>query len=115
MLTDDPLMEARALVLRDLEATGSATPQAVSMLEESVSSRRWWVSHWAEGAAYVVGLVATDVQDAMLDATLRWPICPVCDDDVAHTLHIEPELGDDPHWVCGESAAVVAAVGELTR
>ena len=61
---DDPLLAARALVLHDLAARGLAQPAVVSMLEKSLSERRWWLSQWPEGAAYVLGLVAQDVQDA---------------------------------------------------
>lgn len=113
-LPDDPLLAARALVLHDLTARGLAQPAVVSMLEEALSERRWWVSQWQEGAAYVSGLVAQDVQDAVLDAVGRWPRCTACDHLTEHALQVAPELGVDPHWVCEESGIVVAPLGRLT-
>jgi hypothetical protein len=63
--SDDALLVARALVLHDLEATRAVNPESVSALEEAVTTRRWWASQWEEGKAYVAGLVAQDVQDAL--------------------------------------------------
>lgn len=113
-LPDDPLLAARALVLHDLAARGLAEPVVVSMLETSLSERRWWLSQWQEGAAYVCGLVAQDVQDAVQDAIGRWPRCTACDSLTEHALHVAPELGADPHWVCEEAGIVVAPLGRLT-
>ncbi|MFC7218741.1 hypothetical protein ACFQLX_11255 [Streptomyces polyrhachis] len=107
---------ARALVLADLGAADLAGADAVSMLEESVAHRRWWVEQWPEGVAYVTGLVAQDVKEAVQDKHGRWPLCPVCtdtDDEGPHALEVEPELGADPHWVCGETGTSVAPVGRL--
>ena len=59
-------LAARALVLADLEARQLATPTAVSALEDAVASRRWWAEQWPEGEVYVAGLVAQDVQDAVV-------------------------------------------------
>jgi hypothetical protein len=110
----DTAMQARALVLRDLEATGVADPDVVSLLEDAVSQRRWWAQEWPEGATYVAGLVAQDVQDALLDRAGRWPLCPTCDDP--HALYVHPEIGGpDPHWVCEHSGRVVAPLGGLRR
>ena len=111
---DDPLLAARALVLHDLAARGLAQPAVVSMLERSLSERRWWLSQWPGGAAYVLGLVAQDVQDAVQDTIGRWPRCSSCDSLNEHDLRITPELGDDPQWVCENSGIIVAAVGRLT-
>ncbi|KAA1422893.1 hypothetical protein FE697_012165 [Mumia zhuanghuii] len=107
------LLEARARVLHDLDACRMADAAAVSVLEAALSQRGWWVSQWPDGAPYVVGLVAQDVQDALLDAGSRWPRCRACGEDAEHTLGVEPELGDDPHWVCTESGLEVARLGAL--
>lgn len=110
----DQLLSARAVVMRDLEATGVASAETVSLLEDAVSERRWWAEQWPAGEPYVGGLVAQDVQDALLMRVGRWPVCPRCEDAV-HALHIHPELGGpDPVWVCEESGAVVAALGQLS-
>jgi hypothetical protein len=112
----DALMAARALVLHDLEVTGAANPDSVSLLESSVSTRRWWASQWEEGQAYVAGLVAQDVQDALLDHVGRWPLCRACDELDPHALYIHPELGGpDPTWVCENSGIAVAPLGKLSR
>jgi hypothetical protein len=108
-----PLFEARARVLADLEARRSATPVAVSFLEDAISSRTWWAEQWPEGVQYVAGLVAHDVQDALFEATERWPLCLSCGGPV-HSLYIQPDLGGpDPVWVCEESGDVVAPLGGL--
>ena len=62
---------------------------------------------------FVLGLVAQDVQDALLEKYGRWPLCPVCEDD-PHALEVEPELGAEPHWVCAKAAVIVAPVGALS-
>ena len=89
---DDPLLAARARVLRDLEATGAASPASVSALEAAVIDRRWWVSQWESGERFAAGLVAQDVQDALLEDVGRWPLCPLCD-HATHALYIHPESG----------------------
>jgi hypothetical protein len=112
----DPSLQARALVLRDLEATGVAGPDVVSLLEEAVSQRRWWAEEWPEGSVYVAGLVAQDVQDALLDRVGRWPLCPECDDHDPHALYVHPEIGGpDPTWVCERAGCRVAPLGWLAR
>jgi hypothetical protein len=112
--SDDALMTARALVLHDLEATRAADPQTVSVLEEAVTTRRWWTSQWEEGRQYVAGLIAQDVQDALLDRVGRWPLCRACDQLDPHALYIHPELGGpDPTWVCETSGIQVAPLGRL--
>lgn len=108
-------LAARARVLADLSAGGRASAGLVSVLEDAVESRRWWAEQWPEGAMYVAGLVAQDVQDAALDAGVRWPVCPVCDGAAEHALHIQPDLGGpDPVWVCEESGRRVAELGRLS-
>lgn len=112
----DPSLQARALVLHDLEATGVADPDVVSLLEDAVSQRRWWAQEWPEGAEFVAGLVAQDVQDALLDRVGRWPLCDRCDDDDPHSLHVHPEIGGpDPRWLCERSGTEVAPLGRLRR
>ncbi len=109
-------MAARALVLHDLEVTGMADVDNVSTLEAAVSTRRWWAEQWSEGAVYVAGLVAQDVQDALLERVGRWPLCRACDQTDPHALYIHPELGGpDPTWVCETSGIKVAPLGMLAR
>ncbi|MFF3158556.1 hypothetical protein [Streptomyces sp. NPDC057910] len=112
---EQALHAARALVLADLAARDVAHADVVSMVEDAVTHRRWWVEQWPEGTEYVAGLVAQDVQDALLERYGRWPLCPVCDAGDPHALDVEPELGPDPHWVCGKAGVVVASVGALGR
>jgi hypothetical protein len=105
---------ARALVLRDLQTTRVADAEVVSLLEEAVTTRRWWVEQWPEGVTYVAGLVAQDIQDALLERVGRWPLCSACEDSEPHAIYIYPELGGpDPVWVCEASGATVAALGSL--
>lgn len=110
---DDPLLEARARALHDLEVRGLADATSVSVLEAAVSQRRWWLAQWSQGVGFVAGLVAQDVQDELFDTGVRWPRCMVCDQTVVHSLILEPELDPDPHWVCGESGIEVASLGRL--
>jgi hypothetical protein len=107
------IFSARALVLADLQARHRATAEAVSVLEDAMSQRTWWAEQWPEGEQYVAGLVAQDVQDAILDRLGRWPVCHRCRDADGHGLYIEPELGPDPHWVCEKSSTVIAPLGRL--
>jgi hypothetical protein len=110
---DDPVMTARALVLHDLESTGVADPGTVSLLEESVAQRGWWLEQWPEGRDFVVGLVAQDVQDALLERSGRWPVCTRCEHGT-HALYVDPDLGGpDPTWVCEKAGVVVAPIGGL--
>ncbi|MFJ8045067.1 hypothetical protein ACIRBX_31650 [Kitasatospora sp. NPDC096147] len=109
------LHAARALILADLTARDVADPQVVSLVEEVLTKRRWWVEQWPAGAEYVAGLVAQDVQDGLLEGYGRWPVCQGCAaDGDPHALSVEPELGPEPHWVCGKEGVVVAPVGSLT-
>ncbi|WP_243058942.1 hypothetical protein [Nocardioides sp. SR21] len=109
------LFDARARVLADLQARQHATAAAVSALEDAVAQRKWWAEQWPEGEAYVAGLVAQDVQDALFETVGRWPLCTDCGADApVHTLYIQPDLGGpDPVWVCEESGDVVAPLGGL--
>src|SRR4051812_4428201 len=110
---DDPVVTARALVLHDLEFTGVADADTVSVLEDALAQRGWWLEQWPEGRDFVVGLVAQDVQDALLETSGRWPVCTVCEDST-HALYVDPDLGGpDPNWVCEAAGVVVAPVGRL--
>ncbi|HEX4190150.1 MAG TPA: hypothetical protein VHZ06_04080 [Marmoricola sp.] len=110
---DEEMMTARALVLHDLEATGVADPGAVSLLEDALSQRSWWLEQWPRGRDFVVGLVAQDVQDGLLASSGRWPLCPTCEDGT-HALYVDPDLGGpDPQWVCEQAGVVVGPVGSL--
>jgi hypothetical protein len=110
----NPLLAARALVLHDLDVCGAATAEVVSLVEEVLHQRRWWLEAWPAGAEYIPGLVAQDVQEAMLEQVGRWPACPRHQDtEDAHELYVLPELGADPHWVCEKDGRPVAALGQL--
>ncbi|GAB2733765.1 hypothetical protein [Kitasatospora kifunensis] len=108
------LHSARALILADLSAREVADAAVVSLVENAVTHRRWWLTQWPDGVEFVLGLVAQDVQDALLEEYGRWPLCEACArEGDPHALSVEPELGSDPHWVCGKEGVVVAAVGSL--
>ncbi len=107
---DAALAEARARVLHDLSATLPTTPVVIDVLDEAVRDRRAWAEPWPQGADFVTCLVAQDVQEALTGTVGRWPQCRVSGE---HTLHVEPDLGDDPHWICEDCAAVVAPIGGL--
>lgn len=101
-------------MLHDLESTGVADAVTVSALESALADRGWWLEQWAEGRAFVVGLVAQDVQDALLHTNGRWPLCRACDLLDPHALYVHPDLGGpDPTWVCEHAGISVAPVGEL--
>ncbi|UED85707.1 hypothetical protein [Streptomyces profundus] len=111
--TEEAINRGRAVVLADLAADGVAGPEEVSLLEQAVSHRRWWSEQWPAGAAFVPGLLAQDIQDALLETRGRWPLCPLCRAEDPHALEVEPELGEDPHWVCSVTGTAVAPVGGL--
>lgn len=115
----DALLAARARVVHDLAAYGLDTAPAVSVVDEVLTARRWWVEQWPEGAAYVACLVAQDVQEQLAESLGRWPMCchphPPDEDVAPHELRVSPDLGADPLWVCEEGGAVVAPVGGLRR
>jgi hypothetical protein len=112
---DSLLLAARALVLADLEACQRATPEAVEALEDACANRAWWAEQWPEGRAYVAGLVAQDVQDALFESVGRWPVCLACDPEKPeHSLYIEPDIGGPaPQWVCEGSGLPIAPLGHL--
>lgn len=107
---DTALADARARVLHDLSATLPTTPTVVDTLDSVLHERRQWVEPWPEGAPLLTCLVAQDVQEALEASVGRWPQCRTNGD---HTLHVEPDLGDDPHWVCPDCTATVAPIGGL--
>jgi hypothetical protein len=108
------LLTARAMVLHDLAARGFDDAVMVSLLEDAVAGRQWWLDQWPDGAEHIAGLVAQDVQDRLVDSGVRWPRCTACDDLNDHELRIEPELGPDPHWVCERAGISVSPLGHLT-
>jgi hypothetical protein len=111
---EETAMQARALVLHDLESTGVADAPGVSALENAVAQRRWWLEQWAQGRDFVVGLVAQDIQDELLATRGRWPLCHACDDLEPHALYVDPDIGGpDPAWVCEKAGIRVAPVGGL--
>ena len=111
---DHVLLAARAALVRDLHASGSADATSVSIVEAAVAARRWWLDHWPTGAPYQAGQVAQDVQDALLPAIGRWPLCPLHEDDAEpHELRISPDLGSDPHWHCEDHEISLAPLGAL--
>ena len=97
-------------MLHDLAVYDAATPDVVDVVEDVVASRRWWVEEWPDGAPYVAGQVAQDVQDRLMDTEGRWPTCRLHADE---PLGVEPALGPDPHWVCPKGCGVVAPLGGL--
>ncbi len=103
-------------MLADLAAARYADATTVSVVEDALAARRWWVEHWPDGEAFLPGLLAQDVQEALLDRGAgRWPLCPHCPEDAAppHELRISPDLGPDPRWVCERTGEVAAPLGDL--
>jgi hypothetical protein len=116
----DALLVARARVLHDLAARDLDNAATVSVVDEVLTARRWWVDQWPDGAQFVACLVAQDVQEALLEQVGRWPLCtathdPEDDEPAPHELRVTPDLGEDPHWVCEEVGVVVAPIGALDR
>jgi hypothetical protein len=108
----DPLLKARAHVLHDLSVCAAATNEAVALVEDILEQRRWWLDRWPAGSAYVAGLVAQDLQEALVDILGRWPSCPR-HHQVPHVLRLRPDLGIEPQWICEQDAVVIAPLGEL--
>ncbi|MEJ5914220.1 hypothetical protein [Pseudokineococcus sp. 1T1Z-3] len=114
--THPALLSARVRVVADLTAEGLDVAPLVDVVDGCVRERRWWLDAWPGGADHVAGQVAQDVQEALLDDRgVRWPACPARHDDGTqpHVLHVLPDLGPDPHWVCEESGAALAPLGGL--
>ena len=101
--------EAAEAVRRDLPARYAAA------LTAAVEQRVWWLSQWEGGAAYVLGLLAQDVQEAVHVDDPDWPACTEisCPAHLAHALFVEPDLGADPFWTCHRTGLPVAPVGQL--
>ena len=110
MNVDNALAQARARLLHDLHATLPTTPVHVDILENVVAERGEWVGPWPAGAEFLTCLVAQDLQEQLEESDGRWPLCRL---DGSHQLHVTPDLGADPYWVCEDCEKVVAAVGEL--
>jgi hypothetical protein len=112
-----PLVAARSLLVHDLSASGQDSPAVVDLVEDAAVARDWWLRSWPDGAAYVAGQLAQDVQEQLLEVHgVRWPRCPGtpgCDGEAPHELHVFPDLGEDSHWVCERSATAVAPLGGL--
>lgn len=111
-MSADPVLDAACdAVRRDLEATGACNDAAVEWLALCTRERGWWLAQWPGGAAYVVGLLAQDVQEAVHEhADRQWPLCP---DHADHPLYVEPDLGPDAFWVCHRSGLPCAPIGQL--
>ncbi len=99
------------------EAVGRDLPSAAydAALAGALEQRRWWLSQWEDGAPYVLGLLAQDVQEAVHADDSDWPACPepTCPAVGAHPLFVEPDLGADPFWTCHRTGLPVAPVGQL--
>lgn len=81
------------------------------LLQQAAAARAWWLAQWPAGQAYVPGLLAQDVQEAVhAQDDPMWPLCPTCRD---HPLFVEPDLGEDAFWVCHRTGLPVAEVGRL--
>ena len=103
------LRDARRAVAADLGRALDPAARAEA-LDGALAHRTWWLEQWPEGAPLVLGLVAQDVQEAVAARDPLWPLCPEHRD---HPLHVEPDLGPDPFWVCHRTGLPVAAVGSL--
>lgn len=110
MTIDEALADARARLLNDFSATVPTSAVVVDALEDALTARREWATHWPDGAQYLPCLVAQDVQEAVVQVVGRWPTCRM---DGSHQLHVTPDLGADPHWVCESCSRVAAPVGGL--
>jgi DNA-binding transcriptional MocR family regulator len=85
---------------------GSPAPSERDLVEQ-FGVARMTVRHALDG------LVAQDVQDALLERAGRWPLCKACEDGT-HALYVDPDLGGpDPAWVCEQAGVVVAPIGGL--
>ena len=110
MNVEAALADARARLLHDLETTVATTPAHIDALEDAIADRRRWAEPWPAGAAFLTCLIAQDLQETLDAERERWPTCRV---DGRHQLRVEPELGDDPAWVCEDCRVVVAPIGHL--
>ena len=109
---EEALLRARAMVLHDLEARGASGADVVDLVEDAVNERRWWVREWPDGAQFVAGMVAQDVQDRLLETEGRWPTCPEHGEE---PLQVVPPLAADPWWVCERGCGQVAPLGALPK
>lgn len=109
-MTNPVLTEAAQAVRRDLPS-----PAYDGALVAAVAHRTWWLSQWQDGAAYVLGLLAQDLQEAVHADDPLWPACTEtsCPERHGHALFVEPDLGADPFWTCHRTGLPVAPVGAL--
>lgn len=110
-------MDTERILQQAAEAVGRDLPRAYdSALAGAVERRRWWLSQWEDGAPYVLGLLAQDLQEAVHVDDTGWPACtePTCPAVGAHALFVEPDLGADPFWTCHRTGLPVAPVGQLS-
>ena len=56
------------MVLHDLAARGFNDAVMVTVVEDAVAERQWWLDQWPDGAEHIAGLVAQDVQDRLVDS-----------------------------------------------
>lgn len=110
-MTVHPALSAAAeAVRRDL-------PRAAydAALQDALAQRAWWLSQWDDGAPYVLGLLAQDLQEVVHADDPQWPLCTEtsCPARLAHALFVEPDLGADPFWTCYRTGLPVAPVGLL--
>ena len=110
-MTHPALAAAADAVRRDLP---SAAYDAA--LQDAVTQRGWWLAQWADGAAYVLGLLAQDLQEVVHADDPQWPLCSetTCPARFGHALFVEPDLGADPFWTCHRTGLPVAPVGGLS-
>lgn len=107
----ESLTLAASSLQSDLEHTGRWSERSRDALAAALAGRREWVAAWPQGADFVPGLVAQDLQESLhADVDRDWPTCPEHGD---HALFIEPDLGADPFWVCEVSGLPVAPIGGL--
>ncbi len=108
------LLEARALVLATCKPEAGG-PRGCERARGRRLGARLVGGPVPEGVQYVAGLVAQDVQDALFEAGVRWPLCHTCAREATeHSVYISPDLGGpDPVWVCEVSGDVVAPLGRL--
>ena len=111
-MVPDPLLATRALLLHDLAAREVVDVDVLTLVEDVVEGRRWWIEAWDGGADVVAGQLAQDLQERLLDDHgIRWPECPL--HPGTHELRVEPDLGPDPAWVCEDAGEELGPLGTL--
>ena len=64
------LLTARAMVLHDLAARGFDDAVMVSLLEDAVAGRQWWLDQWPDGAEHIAARRPRSVQEEYEDRRL---------------------------------------------